>query len=93
MRNTRIVAATTALALLASGLPAHAADTTAGQKIYDGFCSACHQLKDYAGKSAADLETTLKGIVAGKIKHGKKLTLSDPDIVNVAAYLSSGKSN
>jgi mono/diheme cytochrome c family protein len=90
MRNTQIVAAATALALLAAAPLSHAADAAAGQKTFDSVCTTCHQLKDkyYAGKSEATLETTLKGIVAGKIKHGKPLTLSDTDITNVATYIS-----
>jgi mono/diheme cytochrome c family protein len=90
MRDIQIVAGATAFVLLAAALPLYAADAGAGQKTFDSVCTTCHQLKDkyYAGKSEADLETTLKGIVAGKIKHGKPLTLSDTDITNVATYIS-----
>ena len=91
MRNTRLVAAATVLVLLAAAPLSHAADAAAGEKIFKSVCATCHQLKDsyYAGKSEADLETTLKGIVAGKIQHGKPLTLSASDIANVATYISS----
>lgn len=71
--------------------PAYAADSAAGEKIYKSTCAACHQLKSYAGKSEADLQTKLKGIVAGTVKHPKKLTLSAEDIDNVAAYISSNE--
>jgi mono/diheme cytochrome c family protein len=33
----------------------------------------------------------LNGIVAGSVKHPKKLTLSSTDIANVAAYISSNE--
>jgi mono/diheme cytochrome c family protein len=94
MRTTRIiVAAAASLAALAVSLPVLAADTAAGKKIFDSVCADCHELKDNAGKPAADLEKTLKSIVAGTTKHKKKLTLSDADISNVAAYLSGAKAN
>jgi mono/diheme cytochrome c family protein len=92
MRNTQIVAGATMLVLLAAALPSYAADAAAGQKVFKSVCAACHQLKDkyYTGKSEAALETALKSIVAGKIKHEKELTLSDTDIANIATYISSG---
>jgi mono/diheme cytochrome c family protein len=94
MRNIQIVAGATTLVLLAAALPSYAADAAAGQKTFGSVCAACHQLNDkyYSGKSEADLETALKGIVAGKIKHGKQLTLSATDIADVATYISSGNS-
>lgn len=91
MANSRIVAAVITLGFLAAALSAHAADSAAGQKIFAGTCAACHQLKSYAGKSDADLEMQVKGIVTGTIKHPKKLTLSDAEVANVAAYISSNE--
>jgi len=94
MRNIRIIVATAAsLAVLAASLPARAADVAAGKQIYESVCADCHELKDNAGKPAADLEKSLKAIVAGQMKHKKKLTLSDAEIANVSAYLSSAKPN
>ncbi len=92
MKNSRIVAVAMTSALFIVALPAHAADSVAGQKTFEGTCAACHQLKSYAGKSDADLETTIKGIEAGTVKHPKKLTLNAADITNVAAYISSNES-
>jgi mono/diheme cytochrome c family protein len=91
MKNTRIVAAAITLAFCSAGRPAYAADSAAGQKTFAGICAGCHQLKSYAGKSDADLETTIKGIVAGTVKHPKKLTLNETDIANVAAYISANE--
>lgn len=91
MANSRMVAALITLGISAAALSAHAADSVAGQKIYAGTCAACHQLKSYAGKSDAELETQIKGVVAGTVKHPKKLTLSDADVSNVAAYISSNE--
>jgi mono/diheme cytochrome c family protein len=47
---------------------------------------ACHQPADWKGKSAEQLETQIKGVVAGKTKHPKKLALTDAQIADVAAY-------
>ncbi len=91
MNKTPIVAATITLAWLAACIPANAADTAAGQKTFTAICAACHKLKSYAGKSDTELETQIKGIVAGTIKHPKKLTLSETDIADVAAYISSNE--
>ena len=63
-----------------ASIAAPAADSAAGQKTFATTCAGCHQLKSYAGKSDAELETELKGIVGGTVKHPKKLTLSADDI-------------
>lgn len=91
MRNTQLVAGAIMLVLLAAAPLSHATGAAAGEKIFKNICTTCHKLKDsyFAGKSAADLETALKGIVAGKIQHGKPLTLNASDIANVATYISS----
>jgi mono/diheme cytochrome c family protein len=91
MQKTVIIAAASIVSWLAFSNPASAADSAAGQKTFEGSCAACHQLKSYAGKSEAVLETQLKGIVAGTVKHPKKLTLSATDIANVATYISSNE--
>jgi mono/diheme cytochrome c family protein len=73
------------------GVPAYAADADAGQKIFQKTCHGCHakKMQVFAGKSASDLETAIKGIEDGSVKHPKKLTLSADDVSNVAAYISS----
>jgi mono/diheme cytochrome c family protein len=89
MKAVLTITTAAALGCLASMIPARAADIAAGQKIFQDKCSDCHDtFKDYAGKSQADIETDIKGIVAGTVKHKKKLTLSPDDIANVAAYIA-----
>jgi mono/diheme cytochrome c family protein len=78
-------------ALLVAAIPAYPADTAAGQKTFEGTCAACHQFKSYAGKSEAELQTDLQGIVGGTIKHPKKLTLNATDIANVSAYIAANE--
>ena len=84
-----------AIAGAAAGLllaqPVVAADSAAGKKIFDSICADCHELKDHAGKPAADLQKTLKAIVARQKKHKKQLKLDDEQIANVAEYLSTAK--
>jgi mono/diheme cytochrome c family protein len=90
MQTTRILTATALFGTLICGVSANAADSAAGQKIYDTGCKGCHAKKAvFVGKSAADIETAIKGVVGGTMKHPKKLTLSADDISNVAAYIAS----
>lgn len=90
MKATRILAATALSGTLICSVSANAADSAAGQKLYDTGCKGCHAKKAvFAGKSAADLETSIKGVVGGTVKHPKKITLSADDISNVAAYVAS----
>jgi mono/diheme cytochrome c family protein len=91
MKNSLMFQAIAASSALAAAMPAYAADSAAGQKIFETTCAGCHKLSSYAGKSDADLQTTLNGIVGGTVKHPKKLTLNAADIANVAAYISSNE--
>ena len=85
------VVAAAALAGWLYGMPAHAADAAAGEKTFKATCNGCHakKMNVFAGKSAADLETAIKGIEGGTVKHPKKLTLKPDDVSNVAAYIAS----
>lgn len=92
MKATRTLTAAAILAVSAGATAVQAADSAAGQQIFTNTCSVCHKsFKAYAGKSQADLETSIKGIVAGTVKHPKKLALSPDDIANVAAYIASNE--
>jgi mono/diheme cytochrome c family protein len=92
MSTVHYIGAALLLGGLVSNVSVHAADSAAGQKIFAGTCAACHKMQSYAGKSETDLQTQIKGIVAGTVKHPKKLTLSADDIDNVAAYIASSGS-
>ncbi len=83
-----------ALAVMAAGLvwgtSAHAADAAAKAK-YDDVCAECHELDEMTDQSADEIETKIKGIVAGTVKHKKKkLTLSDAEAKAMAKFLASG---
>jgi len=66
------------------------ADAAAGKATFEKSCSECHEVADFAGEDAKGLTDSIKKIVAGQQKHKSKLTLSDAEIANVAAYMSSG---
>lgn len=91
MRPVQSLGVTLLLGGVISSIPVHAADSAAGQTIFTGTCAACHKLQSYAGKSETELQTEIKGIVAGTVKHPKKLTLSADDIANVAAYIAGNE--
>jgi mono/diheme cytochrome c family protein len=87
MRVIRIIAVSLNV-WLAACVPASAADTTAGRNAFTANCSGCHQPKSFAGKTSAELETELKGTVAGTKEHPMKLTLSPSDIADMSAFIA-----
>lgn len=79
------------IAAVVAALPALAqADAAAGQAKFEAACSDCHERAEFAGRSAADLTTTMKGIVAGKVKHKGKIQLTDAQIADLIAHLAGG---
>jgi mono/diheme cytochrome c family protein len=91
MSTARYLAAGVSFGWLLACIPVYAADSAAGQKTFAGTCAACHKFQSYAGKSETELQTEIKGIVAGTVTHPKKLTLSADDIANVAAYIAGNE--
>lgn len=91
MSTARTMGAAALVGWIVCSTPVYAADSAAGQTIFAGTCAACHKLKSYAGKSETELQTEISGIVAGTVKHPKKLTLSADDVANVAAYISANE--
>ncbi len=65
------------------GSAAHA-DAAAGKATFTAVCSECHEVADFEGEDAAELQGTLKKIVAGTQKHKKALKLTDAQIADVA---------
>ena len=78
-------------ALLSAGGVAQAADVQAGRSAAQSKCSQCHEADDWEGEDAASLESLIRDIVAGKVKHKGKLELSADEISNIAAYWGQGK--
>jgi mono/diheme cytochrome c family protein len=82
--TTDVRLAALVLFLLCPG--AQAADVKAGKTVAQAQCVQCHAARDWDGEDAASLESLIRDIVAGKVKHRQKLNLSDADIANIAAY-------
>ena len=83
-RGSIVCVAAAILALFASS--SNAADAAAGKAAAQAQCVQCHEADDWEGESAASLESLIRDIVAGKVKHKNKLQLSDADVANIAAY-------
>ncbi len=86
-RQSMVVVA--ALAALGIATAANAADIAAGASIVKEVCSACHLPSMWKGKSAAQIDALIHKVVAGKVMHPKKLTLTDAQMADVAAYWAS----
>lgn len=86
----RAVVSAVAIAFVCAAGVAAAADPAAGKADVDKSCGACHAPEDWKGKSAAQLETQIKAVSAGKVKHPKKVSLTDAQIADIAAYWAAG---
>jgi mono/diheme cytochrome c family protein len=70
----------------------YAADIERGKATVAQQCAECHRLKDWSGETTIALESLIKDIVAGKVKHSqRKLTLAPQEIADIAAYWTSGR--
>lgn len=78
-------------ALFSASGAAQAADAQAGRSTAQGKCAQCHEADDWEGEDAASLESLIRDIVAGKVKHKNKLELGAAEIANIAAYWGQGK--
>jgi mono/diheme cytochrome c family protein len=84
-----VVIASAAAGLVGFGSAAHA-DAAAGKATFTDVCSECHEAGDFEGEDPAEVSATIKKIVGGQMKHKKALKLTDAQITDVAAYLTSG---
>ena len=88
---TQLHAVLTIAALCCAGGPAHAADAQAGRSAAQSKCAECHDADDWEGEDAASLESLIRDIVAGKVKHKRPLDLTAAEIANIAAYWGQGR--
>ncbi|HEY0681380.1 MAG TPA: hypothetical protein VGD45_03525 [Steroidobacter sp.] len=63
-----------------------AADVQAGKAASQAKCISCHEADDWEGESAASLESLIRDIVAGKVKHKQPLQLTPAEVADIAAY-------
>jgi mono/diheme cytochrome c family protein len=66
------------------------ADIAAGKARFDAVCGECHDSADFENENPQALASTLRRIVSGELKHKKPLQLSDREIADIAAYMSTG---
>jgi mono/diheme cytochrome c family protein len=67
-----------------------AADVQSGKAAAQAKCIECHEADDWEGESAPSLESLIRDIVAGKVKHKRPLQLSPAEIADIAAYWGQG---
>jgi mono/diheme cytochrome c family protein len=84
-----VVLASAFTGLLGLGSTAYA-DAAAGKATFTKICAECHEAGDFDGEDPAEVAATIKSIVAGTTKHKQKLTLSDQEISDVAAFMAAG---
>ncbi len=75
--------------LLLGSFDAIAADPSAG-KMAAAQCADCHEPKDWVGETQAALESLIRDVMQGRVKHTSKITLTDAEISSIAAYWASG---
>jgi mono/diheme cytochrome c family protein len=90
MRLPSIRAIASVLATSCLLVSAHAADVQAGKAVAQAKCGQCHAAGDWEGEDAPSLDSLMRDIVAGKVKHRTKLELTPTEIANIAAYWASG---
>jgi mono/diheme cytochrome c family protein len=90
MKISRVIVVVAAATGLTSFGSTAYADAAAGKATFEGTCAECHEAADFEGESAQDLSTKIKGIVAGTQKHKQKLTLTDQQVADVAAFMAAG---
>lgn len=89
--SRQLQAVLTVAALFCASGAVHAADLQAGRSAAQSKCAQCHDADDWEGEGAASLESLIRDIVAGKVKHKSKLELTPAEIANIAAYWGAGK--
>jgi mono/diheme cytochrome c family protein len=86
----KLVTAGSVATLMAWTAGVQAADVEAGKAKVEEICADCHDPADWEGEDAATLQSMIKDVVSGTVKHKKKLDLTDAEIANIAAYWASG---
>ncbi len=79
-----------AMAVLLFGSGDAGADTAAGQARFNAICGECHDSADFENENPQALAATLRQIVSGELKHKRVLQLSEQEIADIAAYMSTG---
>lgn len=89
MRYTPLLMVVLACPSLLGAVPAMAADIAAGRATAATACAECHEPRDWEGESAESLESLIRDVVNGSVKHSRKVQLTPAEIANIAAYWAS----
>lgn len=85
-----VLSVSAGMALAGTAQVASAADPAAGKALtQQQQCATCHQPADWQGSSAAQIDDKIHGVVAGKLKHPRKLDLTAAQMADIAAYWAS----
>ena len=80
------------LLCVASSAYGQTGDAEAGKAKVAQQCAECHRPSDWDGETNPQLQSLLRDIASGKLAHRKRpLTLTEKDIVDIAAYWTSGR--
>jgi mono/diheme cytochrome c family protein len=91
MQGSRLFVIAGAVAAISVCANVAHADAAAGKATFTQVCAECHEVADFEGENAAELQATITKIVGGTMKHKKALKLTDAQIADVAAYMAAGK--
>lgn len=89
MRHTPLLTVVLACPSFLGIVPAMAADVAAGRATAANACAECHEPRDWEGESAESLESLIRDVVNGSVKHSRKVQLTPAEIANIAAYWAS----
>ena len=90
MKINKLATVAVAVAGLAGYSGTSLAANAGGKATFEEICSECHEPADFEGEAAADVGANIKKIVGGQMKHKKALKLTDKEISDVAAFMTSG---
>lgn len=89
--NSKLVAIMLATGAVAFSGSAMAGDAAAGEAKAEA-CLECHEpAEDFEGQSADEIAAKIKSVKMGQVKHKEKISPSDEDIADIAAFFASGK--
>jgi mono/diheme cytochrome c family protein len=84
----------TTIAAITAGLAGFSgtalADAAAGKATFTATCAECHEVGDFKGEDAKELQANIEKISAGQMKHKKAFKLTAQQAADVAAYMASG---
>lgn len=84
----------TLIALASFVVAGHAlgAEIAAGKGVAQAKCGSCHDATDWDGETPASLESLIRDVAKGAVSHKQKITVSDDEVKEIAAYWAASSS-